>query len=88
MTGQDWLEKDFYASLGVAKDADAAAIKKAYRKLARQHHPDQNAGDTWEEFNSHLGVSLDGPHARKKAGQGEPRPFNLSACVGKRPRRY
>lgn len=49
MTGQDWLEKDFYAGLGVPKDADAAAIKKAYRKLARQYHPDQNAGDAKSE---------------------------------------
>ncbi|WP_336921715.1 DnaJ C-terminal domain-containing protein [Aquipuribacter sp. SD81] len=45
MTGQDWLEKDFYAVLGVPKDADAAAVKKAYRRLARTHHPDANAGD-------------------------------------------
>ncbi len=49
MTGQDWIEKDFYAALGVPKDADAAAIKKAYRKLARQYHPDQNAGDAAAE---------------------------------------
>ena len=49
MTGQDWLEKDFYRVLGVAKDADAAAIKKAYRKLARTHHPDANGGDAASE---------------------------------------
>ena len=45
MAGQDWFEKDFYATLGVPKDADDAAIKKAYRKLARTHHPDSNGGN-------------------------------------------
>ena len=44
MASQDWFEKDFYAILGVPADADAAAIKKAYRKLARKLHPDQNPG--------------------------------------------
>jgi molecular chaperone DnaJ len=39
---KDYLEKDYYKALGVAKDADAATIKKAYRKLARDHHPDKN----------------------------------------------
>ncbi|QGN58735.1 DnaJ C-terminal domain-containing protein [Nostocoides sp. HKS02] len=49
MASQDWFEKDFYAILGVPQDADAGAIKKAYRKLARQYHPDQNPGDSAAE---------------------------------------
>lgn len=36
---------DHYETLGVARDADAAAIKSAYRKLAAQHHPDKPSGD-------------------------------------------
>ena len=49
MASQDWFEKDFYAILGVPQDADEAAVKKAYRKLARKHHPDQNPGDAAAE---------------------------------------
>ena len=37
--------EDFYTVLGVPKDADATTIKKAYRKLAMQYHPDKNPGD-------------------------------------------
>jgi len=46
---RDFIEKDYYAALGVAKDADAAAIKKAYRQLARELHPDKNPGNAQAE---------------------------------------
>ena len=45
MSEQDWFSKDFYKVLGVDKTADKKAITKAYRKLARKWHPDQNPGD-------------------------------------------
>ena len=41
----DWATKDFYQVLGVAKDAPAEEIKRAYRKLARANHPDSHPGD-------------------------------------------
>jgi molecular chaperone DnaJ len=49
VTEREWIEKDFYAELGVSSDASADAIKKAYRKLARGLHPDKNPGDTKSE---------------------------------------
>jgi molecular chaperone DnaJ len=49
MSTKDYIEKDYYSALGVAKDASAAEIKKVYRKLARELHPDKNPGDAQAE---------------------------------------
>jgi molecular chaperone DnaJ len=46
---REWFEKDYYATLGVSESATQKEITKAYRKLARESHPDQHPGDAAAE---------------------------------------
>lgn len=49
MSTKDFIEKDYYKTLGVSKDAKPEEIKKAFRKIARDNHPDQHPGDKARE---------------------------------------
>ena len=73
MASQDWFDKDFYKILGVAKDVSEADLKKAYRKLARQYHPDSNPGNPAAEAKfkeiSEANSVLSDPELRKEYDQ-------------------
>jgi molecular chaperone DnaJ len=70
VSARDYVEKDYYAVLGVPKDATPADIKKSYRKLARKYHPDANKGDVKleEKFKaiSEANAVLSDPTKRKE----------------------
>ena len=68
------MAKDYYKTLGVTENASDAQIKKAYRKLAMQYHPDRNSGnekwanEKFKEINEAYGV-LGDPQKRKQYDQ-------------------
>ncbi len=67
MAQQDWLEKDFYKVLGVPETATEDQIRRAYRRLAKQHHPDASPGseDRFKEISAAYDVLSD-PARRKE----------------------
>src|SRR5256714_7416867 len=74
MSTKDFIEKDYYKVLGVPKDATEAEIKKAYRKLAREYHPDANKGNVKAEERfkeiSEANDVLGDPKKRKEYDEG------------------
>ncbi len=89
-------KQDFYTTLGVARDAGADDLKKAYRKLAMQFHPDRNPGDKkaeakFKEVNEAYDILKDDQkraaydrfgHAAFEQGNGQPGGFDFSGAGG------
>lgn len=70
MSTKDWIEKDYYKILGVSKNSSQDEIRKAFRKIARENHPDQNPGDKASEARfkeaSEANSVLSSPEKRKE----------------------
>src|SRR2546430_606771 len=73
------IKRDYYEVLGVGRNATAEELKRAYRKLALQYHPDRNNGDPqaearFKEINGAYGVRGDKPNRRRydTCGPAEP----------------
>src|SRR3978361_151603 len=80
------MAQDHYKVLGVDKKATAAEIKKAYRKLARQYHPDKNPGDAKSEARfKEISLAHDvlgDPEKRKEYDRALANPFSNTGRAG------
>ncbi len=78
-------KRDYYEVLGVSKDADAEALKKAYRRLAKKYHPDVNPGkeseDKFKEVNEAYEVLSD-PEKKEKYDRFGHAAFDPTAGAG------